>query len=70
MYYRNRELYLGLHDVHCSMTKKNIIKSVHIDTTDIYVQLLAIRPFEAGLCFIAQADNKLLSLNYHTQLSC
>lgn len=37
MYCRNKELYLGLYDVHCSMTKKNKIKTVHMNT-DIYIQ--------------------------------
>lgn len=38
MYCRNKELYLGLYVVHCSMTKKNKIKTVHINNTDIYIQ--------------------------------
>lgn len=74
MYCRNKELYLGLYDVHCSMTKKNKIKTVHINNTDIYIQptVTELFFFEAGLHFVAQAGIKfviLLNRHYHTQHS-
>lgn len=74
MYCRNKKLYLGFYGVHCSMTKKNEIKTVHINNTDIYVQPTVTELFfEAGLHFVAQAGIKFVSLlnrHYHTQLSC
>lgn len=52
MYCRNKE-YLGLYDVHCLMSKKIIIKTVHINTTDISVQPMVIGlAFEAGMRFV------------------